>query len=299
MVNSAASAPAAAAPVNLLERALNDLGAAISLTAEVLAPSHTVVSVEGLDNPSVPSALGRYLVGALAGAVDYDARLCEALLARGADRQVEITRTVISIIGDTNNFDTPQAKHFRDTRRNAWIGEGVSHALLMLAARSESSLFKGRVCALSEVHANPTRQGLDSVSIYANAGVLIVAIGESKATCSRGSEELTEAAEIFADIDDGVYGPDLRSRLAMFRGFLPDELAVQVSDKLWSDSSCYLPMIVYHDPFDSMARRPKLAQLKPPIERRRVIIVQLKEFFAFFDAVADAMRVAIPELVVA
>ncbi|MGH3193257.1 MAG: hypothetical protein ACRDPY_41995 [Streptosporangiaceae bacterium] len=299
-MNSASPpAPAAAAPVSLLERTLNDLDKEISFSAEVLAPTHTVVTVDGLDDPGVPTALGRYLVGALAGAVDYDTRLCEALLAHGVDRQAEITRTVISIIGNTNNFDTPPAEQFRDTRRNAWIGEGVGHALLMLAARHESSFVKGRVCALSEVHPDPTRQGLDSVSIYVNTGVLAVAIGESKATCSRGSEELTEAAGIFAAIDDGVYGPDLRSRLAMFRGFLPDELAAQVSDKLWSDSSCYLPMIVHHDPFDPMARRPKLAQLKPPIERRRVILVQLKDFYAFFDGVADAMRTAIPEMVVA
>lgn len=144
----------------------------------------------------------------------------------------------------------------------------------------------------------PDQDEKGSVSIYVNAGVLAVAIGESKATCSRGSEELTEAAGMFADIDNGVYGPDLRSRLAMFRGFLPNDLAVQVSDKLWSDSSCYLPMIVHHDPFDLMTPRRKLSRLKPPIERRRVIIAKLAEFYAFFDAVADAMRAAVPEVVI-
>jgi hypothetical protein len=95
-----------------------------------------------------PNTMGRYLVGALAGAVDIDARLCEDLLAHGVNRRTEITSTVIGIIGETNVFSTPEAKLFRDTRRNAWIGEGVGHALLMLAARHESSLIEGRVCTL-------------------------------------------------------------------------------------------------------------------------------------------------------
>jgi hypothetical protein len=157
---------AAEAPMVLLESALADLDAVISFSADVTAPSHTAVIVDGLDDPCVPGALGRYLVGALAGAVDIDASLCEDLLAHGADRRAEITSSVIGIIAETNVFSTAEAEVFRDTRRNAWIGEGVGHALLMLAARHETSFVRGRVCTLSEVHQSPTRQGLDSVSTY-------------------------------------------------------------------------------------------------------------------------------------
>ena len=295
--SGSAQALAPVVPMVLLESALVDLGAKISFSAGAPAPSHTVVIVDGLDDPSVPTAMGRYLVGALAGAVDIDARLCADLLAHGADRRAEITSTVIDIIGKTNVFSTPDAERFRDSIRNAWIGEGVGHALLVLAARHETSLVEGRVCTLSEVHQSPTRQGLDSVSTYVNGGILAVAIGESKTTRSDGSGQLGEAARIFAQVDDGVYGPDLRARLAAFRRFLPYELAIQVSDSLWSDSVCYLPMIVHQDEFDPMTRRPTFARLAPPIERRRVIIARLEEFHAFFDATADAMRAAVPEVV--
>lgn len=285
------------APLALLEAALADLDAAVSFSTAI-APSHTVVVVDGLDDLRVPIALGRYLVGALAGAVDVDARLCADLLAQGADRRAEITATVLSIIGSTNVFDTSAAEMFRDTRRNAWIGEGVGHALLMLAAKEDSSIVNGRVCTVSEVHQSPTRQGLDSVSAYVKGGALGVAIGESKATCSGGSTQLGEAARMFTYVDDGVYGPDLRARLAAFRGFLPPELAAQVSDSLWTDNGCYLPMIVHQDAFDAMTNRPSLSRLAPPIERRRVVIMQLNDFQAFFDGVADAMRAAVPEVVV-
>ena len=94
-----------------------------------------------------------------------------------------------------------------------------------------------------------------------------------------------------------MFGPDLRARLADFRGFLSAELAVQVSDSLWSQSRCYLPMLVHQDDFNLMTRRPTLARLAPPIERRRVIVSRLMSFHAFFDTVADAMRAAVPEVV--
>src|ERR1039457_1245821 len=81
------------APIALLEQALGDLDTAISFSSDEVTLSHTVVFVHGLDNPKVPTSIGRYLVGALAGAVDIDARLCELLLARGADRRSEITST--------------------------------------------------------------------------------------------------------------------------------------------------------------------------------------------------------------
>jgi hypothetical protein len=296
-VNAPPQSLAPTDPMVVLNNALAELDTAISFSAGMSVSSHTVVVVDGLDSPIVPTALGRYLVGALAGAVDIDARLCEDLLARGVNRRAEITSTVTDIIGQTNDFNTPEAELFRDTRRNAWIGEGIGHALLMLTAQHDTSLVEGRVCTLSEVHQSPTRQGLDSVSTYVYGDTLAVAIGESKATCSNGSALLGEAAGIFTEVDDGVYGPDLRARLAAFRRFLPDELALQVSDSLWSENGCYLPMIVHQDEFNPMRRRKTLARLAPPIERRRVIIARLGDFHAFFDATADAMREAIPEVV--
>lgn len=285
-------------PIALLKSALADLDNAVVFEPGLVGTSHTVVTVDGLENPEVPVALGRYLVGALAGAVDLDARLSSLLLARGADRRAETARTVVDIIGKSNIFISDSEKHFRDTRRKAWIGEGVGHALLMLSALRKTSCVDGQVLTLSEVHPSPTRQGLDSVSTYVRDDVLAVAIGESKTTCSDGSRQLGEAAGLFSQVDQGVYGPDLRASLASFRRALPDALAIQVSESIWSENGCYLPMIVHQDEFDAHGHRPALARLFPPLDRRRVIVVQLSAFHDFFDAVADAMRAAVEEVVV-
>jgi len=38
--------------------------------------------------------------------------------------------------------------------------------------------------------------------------------------------------------------------------------------------------------------------LEPPVERRRLLALLLSDFHAFFDAVADAMRAALAEVVI-
>jgi hypothetical protein len=283
--------------IDLLGKALDQLEKSVVFHDASLVASHTVVKVSGLDSVGVPVALGRYLVGALAGAVGLDARLFEDLLAQGADRREEVRRTVSSLIGDNNVFASPVEILMRDTRRNAWIGEGVGHALLTLSARKVTSCVDGQVCTLTEIHQTPNRQGLDSVSTYVQNNVLGVGIGESKATRSEASDNLTDAAGLFVEVEQGIHGPDLRARLAAFRYMLDDSLKAQVKDSLWTDNASYLPIVVFQDDFDAAARRPKLAKLKQPAARRRVIVVQLPDFYGFFDKVADAMRAAVDEVI--
>lgn len=284
--------------ISLLTAALDDLDACLTLHPGTAALSHTVVLVSGLDAASVPTALGQYLVGTLAGAVGLDAQLSEDLLARGVNRRDEILRTVTSLIGADNVFTTDAAQRFRDTRRNAWIGEGIGHALLVLSARRETSCVDGRVCTLTEMHQTPTRQGLDSVGTYVQGDLLGVAIGESKSTKSNAGASLGEAADLFIAVEKGVHGPDLRAKLTAFRHVLAPNLREQVKDTLWSQNVSYLPIVVHQDKFDLTKERPKLNQLTTPLERRRVIVVQLPNFHVFFDAVADAMRVAVSEVVI-
>lgn len=284
--------------IDLLAASLDEIDRRVVFHPGTTASSHTVVLISGLDATAVPVVLGRYLVGTLAGAIGIDARLSEDLLARGVDRREEIRRTVISLIGSDNVFVTSKQRQVRDTRRNAWIGEGVGHALLTLSARRETSCVDGRICTLSEMHQTVTRQGLDSVGTYVQNNVLGVSIGESKSTASNAGINLGDALNLFAEVEEGIHGPDLRARLSAFRYVLEPGLKAQIKDSLWSDNCSYLPIIVYQDDYDFTTNRPKFERLKTPRERRRVIVVQLPNFHAFFDAVADAMRAAIDEVVV-
>jgi hypothetical protein len=284
-------------PLQLIEGALDDLGALVTLRVEPGASTHTAIIASGVEQPAATLALGRYLTGALAGAIGADARLSAQLLGTTTDARAELDRSVRRIIGDSNNFSTPEAILFRDTSRNAWIAEGVGHALLILRRRHDTCLLSGTVHALCQMHPRPSRQGLDLFAIYEDGNVPIVALGEAKASRDDGSARLTEAAGFFREIDQGDYDVDVRNNLATLKGVLPPDLANQVSDSLWRDRRCYVPTIVHEVAFSATADRETLARLTPPVVCRRVVVCRLAAFHTFFDNVSDAMRNAVAEVI--
>jgi hypothetical protein len=79
---------------------------------------------------------------------------------------------------------------------------------------------------------------------------------------------------------------------------LSPTLKDKVTNALWKESACYVPVIVHGDAFDHLADRTWLASLSPPVERRRVLVIALPEFHDFFNGVADAMRAAVGEVVI-
>ena len=88
-------------PLEILENAISDLCRLIALT-EVDGPtSHTAVVAGGLDDPGVAPALGRYLLGVIAGAVQMDATLADDLMPSGVDGQVELAAQIRKAVGDT------------------------------------------------------------------------------------------------------------------------------------------------------------------------------------------------------
>ncbi|MBQ0884983.1 hypothetical protein KBZ94_08520 [Streptomyces sp. RM72] len=285
-------------PLEFIQGSLDHLGSRLDITEEAGAKTHTVVIVRGLDASSVAVAFGRYLVGVLAGAVGHDARISADLLAQGADAQAELKKKVISLVGLTNNFTSDKEILFRDTKRNAWIAEGVAHGILVLRANFPSECVTGAVQAVAGIHAIPTEQGLDSVALYLEGEQLVVAIGESKASAEHGTSELTKAAQQFADVDQDEYGVQLRSELMTFRAVISTDLKAQVSDALWRNNRCYLPFITHEVEFDLHAKRLVLERLSPPVHRKRLIALRIERFHGFFDTVADTMRSAVSQVVI-
>ncbi|MGZ3148033.1 hypothetical protein ACVDFE_39875 [Lentzea chajnantorensis] len=283
--------------MELIDEALDVVANSVTLRVLGGASTHTAIVADGLDQPKVATALGRYLVGALAGIVGEDARLSTVMLEQGVDAQIELREAVIRLIGDTNVFVAEGEIKFRDTRRNAWIAEGVAHALLVVRARIDTAFLVGPVYALKAQHSIPSQQGLDLVAIYTDNSDVVVAIGESKASREDGSAQLTEAAGMFKKIDEGNYGVELRSVLSSLRNVLSDDLAVQVTGGIWRRHRCYFPVIVHETAFTLTTARPTLGALEPPVDRRRLLALRLMGFHAFFDLVADAMRAAVAEVV--
>jgi hypothetical protein len=270
--------------------ALVHLARAITIDSTARSASHTPLAVKGLEDAPTINALATYLVGCIAGAVDFDARLSPAGIISGEKAATELKKQVIDLIGADNNWPTEKAKKMRDTRRNAWIAEGIAHAMLVVRRIQETPLLSGELLALSLLHTIPSAPGLDSVGVYLEGDLPVVVIGESKASRENGSGELSNAASHFAKIDASVYGPDLRSHLLALRRVVPDKHREQVSGSLWEEHRTYVPFITHEKELLIANPRPALGNLEPSIERKRVVSIRLSEFHMFFDQVSDAMR---------
>jgi hypothetical protein len=290
--------PPAQSPRALIEEALADIAERVSLR-EVDGPSsHTVVVASGLDDASVARSLARYAVGFLAGWVAKDATISARLGMRGVDKRDELRTLVGSLVGTPASMDNQELEHWRQTSRDPWIAEVLTHALLVIRRTVASDCLEGDVVALLRPHPHAKRQGLDSVAIYRDTDLAVVAIGETKATKECGSEELTHACDMFDSVDAGAMGPDLRDAIDLLADVLPDDLIEQVSEDLWRDHRCYVPAIVHENEFDAARRRDRLERLAPPVARKRVLVLRIADFAHFFDTVASLMPASIDAIVI-
>ncbi len=277
-------------PLDIIEDAVAVLCARVRLVEAPGPSSHTAVVADGLDSPEVAEALGRYLLGVIAGAVQMDATLSAALLPEGPDGRAELAAQVVKAVGATNSFPTLKEIMFRDRVRNAWIAEGLGHAMLIVRSRQATDCLRGPVAALTTPHAEPSQSGLDAVAIYTLDDEPFIAIEETKSTRKRAVQELRKAAGLFAEVDAAQYGPHLRSHLVALRKALPAAVADRVTGAVLRDAACYLPVIVHGEAFEHLEDRTWLASLRPPPDRRRLLVLRVTDFHAFFDRVADAMR---------
>lgn len=128
-------------PLDLIEAGLSSVQAGVSYT-ERYSGTHTVVHVAGLESALVTAGLGRVLAGVLAGAVRIDTSLASALLLKGVDERKELADCVKRLLGASNAFHGEGAVLFRDSKRNAWLAEGVLHVLLVAQNREPSVLLR-------------------------------------------------------------------------------------------------------------------------------------------------------------
>jgi hypothetical protein len=282
------------APLEIINEALDVLNEHLALRVVEGPRTHTALVADALGDPEVPRALGTYLVGVVAGAVDEDARLSQELLARTPDSRAEVRRHLLRLLGNDNQFVDEAARIFRDTTRNPWIAEIIAHALLVLRQRQETPCLEGDIAALKQPHADPKRHGLDVIAIYADDRQLAaLAIGEAKASRQYGAARLNDSASFFREIDRGGRGVEIRAEVHALKHVLSAELRATLADGFWRSRCCYLPVIVHCDPINEAIDHEGLSRLRPPAASRRLLALRLEDFHGFFDAVADAARDAL------
>lgn len=283
-------------PKEILDDALDQLASTITFVS-VGGTSHTLVTAAGLDDPAIPPALARYAVGVLAGWVQYDATIAARFAVRGVEHRSEIQRLVDRITVPKADATTEELARWRQTWRDPWIAEVLTHSLLIITRSRPTEIVTGSVVAVLPPHPIPKRHGLDALAVYDENSVAVMAIGETKASQTNPGAQLTVACDSFDKVEDGLSAPDLRDALKTLAAYIPHELAAQISEELWRDQRCYVPAIVHETEFDGAANRPRLQQLIPTIERKRLLVLRISAFRRFFDDVATAMAVAVDELI--
>lgn len=279
-----------------LRAALDQLHELVQISVEPAAKTHAVLRARGLEAAGVAEALGLYLAGALAGAVTADVRLVDRFLGPSAGRSERLGQRVERLVGRDNQFPSSALVGWRDTKRNPWIAEGIGHLLMFMAGERDTRCLAGRVAAVKSMHAQATQQGLDLVAIYEVDRLPVVVVGEGKATKADPSGQLSEAAAFFNAVEAGDRDGDLVGDLMMLEMALDDTMRAQLGEALWKERRTYLPLIVYGKPFDPATTRPALGRLPVELEHRRLVVLELVDFYSFFDGVADAMRAAVGSL---
>ena len=136
-----------------MEEAIAALAGRLALDVHSPCPgSHTVIRVADLESVE---ALGRYLVGLIAGVVAVDLIVSERYLGVGPDFAAELRAEVEQVVGASNAI----TDGFRDTRRNPWIAECLGHLMLMIAGDDPGLCVSGRVWAATVPHDKVSKQG--------------------------------------------------------------------------------------------------------------------------------------------
>jgi hypothetical protein len=278
-------------PVALAQAALSVLkGVLVPVCADPHPGSHWVVEVEGLDDPNVTTALGRYGTALIAQIVRVDLVFSAALLDTSPAFLTTLTANVHRAIGSDNDISTD----FRRYQRDPWITEAIGHLLFNIAVAEDSHCVPGRVAVLTLPHIQVREQGLDLIGVYALGDGAGISITESKASETYASSQLNKAVKLFRALDSGDRDSDLLQALNVFTNYLPDDLRAATPAAMWAGERSYSPLLAFRTSFNPTTERPAtLGALKVPHDRRRLLVVRLSDYGTFFDRVADGMRAAV------
>jgi hypothetical protein len=283
-------------PEEAVNQALDVLASGLVLHEAHAHDSHIALSVSGLAEQIVIEALGLYLVGLVAGVVRTNLKLSAALLDRTPEGRAQLAAEVEARLTPPAGASPWAREHFVADVRDPWIAEGIGHAILAVRNRAETLCLSGAVVAITVPHGKPSQQGLDLFAIYDDDGLPAIALGEAKATRENGSARLTEAIAFFREVEAGDRDVDIRMQVVLLREALDESLQLGLSGSFWRQRASYLPLIAHGDDVDMSAPRPALLAIPRPATQKRVIHCRPANYARFFEAVATAMRQAVPTI---
>lgn len=276
--------------INRLERdatiALQHLNGVFSFASDQYE-QHSVITLEGpIDTDETVEAIAVYLVTTIAGSVQLDLDIREKLFDV-ATLQSDLYRDVVAVIGETNHLSSTK----RQTERDPWMWEGISHLVFHLSAYGSASHPPERIVAKTLPKTNVKDHGLDIILLYGSDSFGISA-AECKAYLQRPGDAITDAANQLKEVDDNARDSEIRGVMAQFTTVLSKQDKERLVGTFWREERAYFPMVCCD--FEATGNwgqsRQVITRLKPPPNRIFLVPLSIENAKLFFDRLADAMR---------
>lgn len=248
---------------------------------------HCVVRVCGLDHrKAVVEAVAVYLVGAIAGCIEFNLQVRTALFDENTITR-DLHRDVVAVIGSDNSIDDVRKTY----ERNPWLWEGISHLVLHLSLKNKQNHPPDRLLTKSSIHLDVKDHGLDVIALYGTHELGVTA-GECKAYLDRPADAIADAANRLSEVDKELRDAEIRIALSQFRASLAPEQQDRLVGTFWRDERAYFPMVCCDSTqsVDWGGKRKVLKRLKPPTNRKYLVPAAIDAATSFFDGVSDAMR---------
>lgn len=271
---------------NDVQLALKALHQLISANIED-CKNHRVICLTGFEsNNELIAAIAIYLTGAIAGCIDFHLNVRTALFD-----EVQIERDLYQDIVHVVGVDNTISKEKKQSERNPWFWEGISHLLLHLSYFDQNLHPPDKILAKSSIHLFVKDHGLDIIALYGDKHLGITA-GECKAYLTRPADAITDSANKLHEIDHHLRDAEIRQTISQFQAGLPSEVRDRLTTVFWRDERAYFPMVCCDETSSSnwAYDRSVIKKLKRPPDRKFLVPVAIKDAESFFDLLADAMR---------
>lgn len=248
---------------------------------------HCTIEATGLDNRvDIINGISVYLVGAIAGCIDFNLSLRSALFNESSLIR-DLYNDVIRVIFDRNDIDN----ELKIYDRNPWIWEGISHLILHLSILNNLYHPPDRLLMKSSIHLNVKDHGLDIIALYGSDSLGITA-GECKAYLSRPADAISDAAGKLEEVDNKLRDAEIRATISQFRPILRPEYQAKLTNAFWHNERAYFPMICCDKSFSRNwgFKRVSIERLKPPRNRKFLVPSVIENAEVFFDAISASMR---------
>lgn len=249
--------------------------------------SHSLISISGLDHrKDILEAIAVYLVAAIAQCLDSNFQIRNALFGETSFNR-DIHNDVTKVIGVDNTISSD----IKRDERNPWLWEGLSHLLINLSISINEIHPPQPIIMKTSIHLDVKDHGLDLIALYGD-DELGISTGECKAYLESPGRAITDAASRLSEVDSHSRDAEIRATISQFRPSLSATDKAKLSGTFWHDEKTYLPMVCCDqgNATSFTRNRKSLRVLGPPIDKKLLIPVSIKDAKLFFDLLSDEMR---------